>query len=69
MLIFLKLKASHSFTVGGLFFVVSKNKSFSGKLYTSFTDNHGAIGIEFLIVGKINELFIRGNLKTTEKCI
>lgn len=25
-----------------------EGKSFSGKLYTSFTDNHGAIGIEFL---------------------
>lgn len=25
-----------------------EDKSFSGKLYTSFTDNHGAIGIEFL---------------------
>lgn len=25
-----------------------EDESFSGKLYTSFTDNHGAIGIEFL---------------------
>ncbi|KON68854.1 hypothetical protein AKG34_08650 [Peribacillus butanolivorans] len=25
-----------------------EDKSFSGKLYTSFTDNHGAIGVEFL---------------------
>lgn len=46
-----------------------EDKSFSRKPFTSFTDNHGAIGIEFLKCWKDKRTIYSRQFKSTEKCI